>query len=289
MNRKEFLLSLGMARAAAPAIVAERPGPKVLLVVAHPDDEYFFAATVYRIAKELHGTVDQVVITNGEAGFRYSTLAESYYNAKLTDESAARARLPEIRRRETLAAGRVLGIRRHHFLNQRDARFTLDPEEAFRLWDTDAVTRWIAGLMDRERYEFVFGVLPTADTHGHHQSATLIALDAARRLAEIDRPVMLGADPAVAAQPLRDYKGLASRADTAPCSDAPVFRFSRAARFGFNNSLTYQIVVNWMIAEHKSQGLFQMQCNQLDEERFWLLGGNDHVEKTRGFFSAIRA
>jgi LmbE family N-acetylglucosaminyl deacetylase len=288
MNRKEFLLSLGVARA-APAAVAERRGPKVLLVVAHPDDEYFFAAVVYRIAKELRGTVDQVVITNGEAGFRYSTLAELYYNTKLTDESAARARLPEIRRRETLAAGRVLGIRRHHFLNQRDARFTLDPKEAFRLWDTDAVTRWIAALMERERYEFVFGVLPTADTHGHHQSATLIALDAARRLTEPDRPVVLGADPALAAQPLRDYKGLAGRADTAPCPEAPVFRFSRAARFGFNQSLTYQIVVNWMIAEHKSQGLFQMQCNQLDEERFWLFGANggEAVEKARRVFGAL--
>ena len=221
MNRKEFLFSLGVARAAASAVVSERPGPKVLLVVAHPDDEYFFAATVYRIAKELRGTVDQVVITNGEAGFRYSTLAEPYYNAKLTDEHAAQVRLPEIRRRETLAAGRVLGIRRHHFLNQRDARFTLDPEEAFRLWDTEAVTRWIAGLMERERYEFVFGVLPTADTHGHHQSATLIALDAAGRLSESDRPVLLGGDPAVSTQPLRDCKGLAGRADTAALSGHP--------------------------------------------------------------------
>jgi LmbE family N-acetylglucosaminyl deacetylase len=289
MNRKEFLLSLGMARA-VPAVVAERHGPKVLLVVAHPDDEYFFAATVYRIAKELQGIVDQVVITNGEAGFRYSTLAEPYYNAKLTDESAARARLPEIRRRETLAAGRVLGIRRHHFLNQRDARFTLDPEEAFRLWDSHIVTRWIAGLMERERYEFVFGVLPTADTHGHHQSATLIALDAARRLAEPDRPVVLGGDPAVASQPLRAYAGLAGRAETAPDPEAPVFRFSRTARFGFKQSLTYQIVVNWMIAEHKSQGLFQTQCNQLDEERFWLLGGNGGgaAEKARGLFGVIQ-
>ena len=49
---------------------------RILLVVAHPDDEYFFAATVYRIAVKLHGTVDELVTTNGEGGYRHSTLAE---------------------------------------------------------------------------------------------------------------------------------------------------------------------------------------------------------------------
>jgi hypothetical protein len=43
---------------------------RVLLVVAHPDDEYEVAGTVYRIIKEPFGTVDQVVITAGEAGYR---------------------------------------------------------------------------------------------------------------------------------------------------------------------------------------------------------------------------
>jgi LmbE family N-acetylglucosaminyl deacetylase len=264
--------------------------PKVLLVVAHPDDEYFFAATVYRIAKELHGTVDQVVITNGEAGYRYSSLAEQFYKASLTNESVGRTRLPEIRKRETLAAGKVLGIRRHHFLNERDAKFTLDPADALRLWNTEAATRWIAGLMERERYDFVFGILPTADTHGHHQAATIIALDAVRSLSREVRPIVLGADPAVANQPPRVYVALPGHPETAPCPDAPVFRFSRAARFGFNQSLTYQIVVNWMIAEHKSQGLFQTECNKLDEERFWLLGGGSEeaLAKTRELFRAIQ-
>jgi LmbE family N-acetylglucosaminyl deacetylase len=48
--------------AAAPASAGQ---PKVLLVVAHPDDEYTFAATVYRVAKELGGAVDEVIITDG--------------------------------------------------------------------------------------------------------------------------------------------------------------------------------------------------------------------------------
>ncbi len=279
LSRKQFLLSMGLATATPSAV---RGGPKVLLVVAHPDDEYFFAATVYRIAQDMGGVVDQVVITNGEAGYRYSTLAESYYKSSLTDEATGRARLPEIRRRETLAAGRVLGIRRHHFLNQRDSKFTLDAAEAFGTWNVEATTQWIHNLMARERYDFVFGILPTADTHGHHQAATRIALDAASRLPEQTRPVVLGAEPAISTQPVRDY----GRA----LPDTPVFRFNRAARLGLNGSLSYQIVVNWMIAEYKSQGLFQTECNKLDEERFWVLAGNaaGAGEKAAALFERVR-
>jgi hypothetical protein len=72
---------------------------------------------------------------------------------------------------------------------------------------------------------------------------------------------------------------------------APVFQFDRRAAFGFNRSLNYQIVVNWMIAEHKSQGLFQTDSNKDDFERYWLFraGGTDSLEKTRALFSALRS
>ena len=45
---------------------------KVLLVVAHPDDESECAAVLYWITHELGGTVDQAIITNGEAGYQHS-------------------------------------------------------------------------------------------------------------------------------------------------------------------------------------------------------------------------
>jgi LmbE family N-acetylglucosaminyl deacetylase len=294
MTRKDFLLTLGFTQivvgAAETRIAPASPGPRVLLVVAHPDDEYNFAATVYRISKELNGVVDQVVITNGEGGFRYSQLAEHFYNEDLTNEALGRARLPEIRKRETLAAGKVLGIRHHHFLNQKDSRFTLDPAEAFRVWNVEGVTREITGLIERERYDFVFTMLPTADTHGHHQAATLIAQKAAEHAAAAVRPVVLTADPALAAQPVRAFAALPGRPETEPLAGAQVFRFNRTARFGFNQSLSYQIIVNWMIAEHKSQGLFQSECNRLDEERFWLFAQNpaNALERTVKLFDQLR-
>src|ERR1700690_2473952 len=125
---RSFLILAAAALSSASLGGEERV--KVLAVVAHPDDEYAFAATTYRIARELGGTVDQVVISGGEAGYRYSVPAEQIYGVHLTDENIGRANLPEIRKQESFAAGHILGSRQHHFLDQKDAAFTLDTEQA---------------------------------------------------------------------------------------------------------------------------------------------------------------
>jgi N-acetylglucosamine malate deacetylase 2 len=131
---------------ASPREVARKP-VRVLLVVAHPDDEYEVAGTVYRISKELFGTVDQVIITDGEAGYRYSSLATAYYGVDLTNESVGRARLPGIRREEARRAARILGIRHQWFLNEKDDRFTLDAAEFLhRIWHEERILRVLRQL-----------------------------------------------------------------------------------------------------------------------------------------------
>ena len=90
MTRQEFLLAVPEALLAAP-LLAETRRPKLLIVAAHPDDEYAFAATTYRLTRELGWTADHVVITNGEAGYRYSALAEAIYGVDLTDEGHGRS------------------------------------------------------------------------------------------------------------------------------------------------------------------------------------------------------
>lgn len=52
------------------------------------------------------------------------------------------------------------------------------------------------------------------------------------------------------------------------------FQFDRDTRLGYQESLSYQIVVGWVIAEHKSQGLFQTRCRQDRFENFWLFTVN---------------
>ena len=75
--------------------LSRKDAPKALIVAAHPDDEYAFAATVCRITHELAGVVDQAVLTNGEGGYRYSQLAEAVYGEPLTVENVGRRPLAQ--------------------------------------------------------------------------------------------------------------------------------------------------------------------------------------------------
>jgi N-acetylglucosamine malate deacetylase 2 len=262
---KGFVILAAVAMSAAGIRSEERL--KVLAVVAHADDEYAFSATVYRIARELGGTVDQVVITNGEAGYRYSVLAEQIYGLRLTDEKVGRANLPEIRKQESLAAGRILGIRQHHFLDQKDAAFTLDAEDAARAWDKKAVRDSIAKLLREQGYSFVFTLLPASGTHGEHKAATLLALEAAESIPEEGRPVVFGIDAGASNEKTPEFSMLRGYAITQAGGDVHEFRRSQA--FGFRDALNYEIIANWVIAAYKSQGLFQMDAGRHDVERFW--------------------
>lgn len=191
--------------------------------MAHPDDEYAFAATAYRITHELSETVDQMVLTNGEGGYRYSQLAEAVYGEPLTVESVGRSALPAIRRDETIRAGRLLGLRHQWLLEQKDSSFNLDGSEAFRgLWDTERIERALVDLLKKERYELVLMMLPTTDTHGHHQVATLLALQAAKQLSEDARPAVVGARPALRGEAYQ-FQGRPDSPLTAVTSQAPAY------------------------------------------------------------------
>lgn len=267
-------------------------GPTVLLVVAHPDDEYYCAATIYRLTNELGGSVDQLIITNGEGGFRYSSLAERLYGASLCNEADGRATLPAIRKQEVARAGRILGIRRHYFLDQRDGRFTLDLEEPFHDgWDRTFIERQLDHRLAVGGYDFVLTLLPTLDTHGHHKAATLLALEAAMRLPEDRRPIVLGcAFRSSTDSGITSYSMLPHFPITRSRYVEPMFSFDRTARFGPRLVLDYSIVVHWMIAEHKSQGFFQTTYGQHDLEEFWYfaMNGVAGLRPARQFFDALQ-
>jgi len=293
-SRRRLLLMMPLAGAAASAMAeaarTDRPlpsdPPKVLLVVAHPDDEYYVAATVYRIASELGGTVDQVVITNGEAGFHYAQLAERFYGVSLTNERDGRAHLPAIRKEETRRAGRILGIRNHYFLDEQDNRFGLDAEEALsHVWNRARVVDSLTTRLEAESYDFVFVLLPREDTHGHHKAAAVLALEAVSRLSLERRPIVLGAEPAHSGEGPAEFRGLHSFPTTRTVSEAPAFSFDRTESFGQDGALRYDIVVNWVIAEHKSQGLFQNDYGRHDLERFWLF--DQHLADARARVQAL--
>ena len=290
ITRQAFLLALPEALLAK-SLAAETTRPKLLIVAAHPDDEYAFAATTYRLTRELGWAADHVVITNGEAGYRYSALAEAVYGVGLTGESQGRSRLPAIRRRETLAAGKVLGIRRHYFLDQRDSGFATDAAAApTSNWDRAAVLSFLTGLVHREHYDAIFTLLPTAETHGHHRAATLLALEAAADPARRSPPPAAG-EPTRAPPRRPPNSSAACPASRCPAPTASGLRFvfNRDASFGYRNALNYQIVVNWFIAEHKSQGLFQTDSGKHQLEQFWLFeaSGRDAERRAREFAARL--
>jgi LmbE family N-acetylglucosaminyl deacetylase len=258
------------------------PGIKALLVVAHPDDESECAAVLYRITHELGGTVDQVIVTNGEAGFQHAAPAQAYYQLPLTREDVGRKHLPRIRRQEVLRASQILGIRDTYFLEQKDNGFTVDVCEGLQVWDVQRVRTGLVHLMEREEYDLVFTLLPTEDTHGHHQTVAILVLQAVAEFAPEQQPAVLGVRSATAEERLPDrFDGIPGFPLTRTAAHEPVWRFDRRTSMLGHPALDYTIVVNWVIAEHKSQGMFQMEFGRRPFEYFWLFAISEPGGRSR--------
>jgi len=264
--------------------------PHVLIINAHPEDEISCSATIYKITHELKGIVDLALITNGEGGYKYSTLAEAYYNLELTDEKVGRENLPRIRKQEQMNAGKVLGIRKYFFMDQQDSKYTLDERNSLdTAWDVGIVMVTLQRLLMNEKYDYVFCLLPIPENHGHHKAATIIALQTVKNLPDENKPIVLGVAnsgrndsvPLVFHQ-LKDYT------ETAIDPAAPVFVLDRSAKFGYKDKLNYKIIVNWANAEHKSQGI--MPSDNDDFENFWYfeINGAKGIEKTRQLFEELK-
>jgi LmbE family N-acetylglucosaminyl deacetylase len=265
----------------------------VLVVTAHPDDEAMFAATMYRITHALGGTVDLALVTDGAGGYRFSTFAEPIYGLELTDESIARQYLPAIRKQELMAGGKIVGIRDYFFLDQPDQGKTENADSVMKyVWDTDEVAGRLDDILAEGDYDYVFTHLPIKPFHAHHKAATILALEAVRRMEPSERPIILGSfttggmdDVVKAFVELEGHPITRIRKTPGP------FTFDRGTRLGLDDRLNYTIVVNWLIAEHKSQGTMQMfMSSEPSTERFWLyeLNPSEAAAETEALFQRIR-
>lgn len=251
---------------------------KVAAILAHPDDESNVAATLYKLTHELKADVDIILITNGESGYKYSTLAEQIYHLALTDEKSARKYLPFIRKQEALNGGKILGIRNYYFLEEEDPGFTLDPLQVLTgKWNIALIKEKLKEIIKKNKYDFIFVMLPVESTHGHHKAATILALDVVSSLGD-DKPLILGALPSKQSQSPQEYLPLKGFPITTALAK-PIARVDRTQKFGYDQRLDYQIIVNWFIAEHKSQGALQKAMNQWDDENFYFFEINDPAKK----------
>lgn len=267
--------------------------PRILLVTAHPDDDVIFAATVWKTTKLLNGTVDLAVMTNGEGGYKYSTLGNYVYGLELDKEEVGREYLPGIRKKELMNGGDIVGIRNYFFFDKKDFYYTLDVEETLEKWETESVVTRLVDIMEEGEYDFIFLLLPFPEFHGHHKASAVLALEALDRLLKDERPIAFETfirrgpdDPGI------EFSELPGHPKT-KVMDGVTFEFDRNQPFGFNERLNYSIIANWVAAEHKSQGTMQltMQREVGAIEQYWYveMNGKEGIDKADTFFKAVNA
>ncbi len=267
-------------------------GPKILVVVAHPDDECSFAATLYKTSTHLNGAVDIAMITNGEGGFKYSTLAEAIYGRPLSDEEVGRMNLPAIRRNEFINGCKIMYVRDVYMFMEKDHRYTQDTNEILgkdaKVWNIERIQNGLHKMLVANNYDFVFVHMPVPTTHAHHKCATILALRAVQMLDAEKRPVIMASRGHTIGVEMDPFTGLDEFPITKLMEGKPHV-FDRTQPFGYKERLNYKIIVNWVIAEHKSQGTMQLAMHKGDQEWYYPFAvNNKHAhEKAAALFKRL--
>lgn len=291
---KPFLLPiLAMFLAVHPSTAqdtgADGDPPRVLLVTAHPDDDAIFSATVFKTTHLLDGTVDLAIMTNGEGGYRFSTLGNYIYDKELDREEVGRAWLPQIRKKELMAGGDIVGLRNYYFFDQLDEQFSLDPAVPLENWDVDYITMRLQEIIRKENYDFVFTMMPTEQTHAHHKVSAILALRAVEEMEPEERPLIVATSMLRSVDEEMPFEVLEDYPITRIDRSVEPFEFDRTQTFGHEDRMDYTIIANWVIAEHKSQGTMQALMNAGLLEQYWYYDLNpaDGEEKLREFFRRV--
>lgn len=265
--------------------------PKILLVTAHPDDDALFSATVFKTTHLLDGAVDLAIMTNGEGGYKYSTLGNFIYNRELDREEIGRAYLPGIRKRELMAGGKIVGLRNYFFFDQVDDQFSYDISKPLQSWNTDWIKERLHRILKEQQYDFVFTMTPSDSTHAHHKASAILALQAIQQLPEEERPVVLAADMIASTEDSVDYSELEGYPISKRMEGVSPLFFDRTQTFGHDNRLNYKIVANWVIAEHKSQGTMQllmaMKRGNVEVYLPYAVNSRESIAKAEAFFEAV--
>ncbi|WP_445666201.1 PIG-L family deacetylase [Fodinibius sp. AD559] len=263
--------------------------PKVLLVTAHPDDDALYAATVFKTTHLLDGIVDLAIMTNGEGGYKYSTLGNYIYNRELDREEVGRDYLPSIRKRELMAGGKIVGMRNYFFFDQVDDEYSKNIASPLEKWDTDWIKQRLEKILKEEQYDFVFTMMPSKETHGHHKASAILALQTIQELPEEERPLVFATTIVDSLGEKIDYSQLKGYPISKLMEGQQPMEFDRRQKFGFDNRLDYKIIGNWVIAEHKSQGTMQLLMGRGNVEQYWPYALNDREDlmKAKEFFEAV--
>lgn len=260
------------------ALISVGQGPRVLVVTAHPDDETGVSVTMFKITKELKGTVDMAVMTDGGGGFADSQLGAIYFGLNLTDSIVARTHLPMIRKQEIINAGKIMGVRNIYFMEQPDDFYSTDitPYISGKNWNIPYVESRMDKLLAERQYDFIITMLPHAGQHGHHKTSVMMALRAVQRFKGPNKPIIIAGNSGREGMKPTEFTMLEGFPETKIKVDAPKFTLNRAFRFAENDKLSYKIVADWVISEYKSQGAIQENgIHRTDFETYHYYDMND--------------
>ncbi|MBN1569931.1 MAG: PIG-L family deacetylase [Acidobacteria bacterium] len=173
-NRNVYLLPEDRGTAGTLAALKKLPVyARVLHIIAHPDDES--AATLTWLSRKFHAQTALFCLTRGEGG--QNILGNEKYEA-----------LGLVRTGEGLEACRYYGSELY-FGSNLDFGFSKNAEETLSKWGHDAALQELVEFIRRWRPTVIISRFQgdSADGHGHHQAAGILAREAFRAAGDPQR------------------------------------------------------------------------------------------------------
>ena len=151
-----------------------QPQRHILIVYPHPDDEAFsVAGTIAYYTKKMNTPVTYACLTLGEMGRNLGN-----------PPFATRESLPEIRRKELVAAAEAMGIQDLRMLGFRDKTVEFE--------DDEKMVKLVEGLIEELNPSLIFTFLPGFAVHPDHEATARAVVEAVRRMPKAARPEIYG-------------------------------------------------------------------------------------------------
>ncbi|HEY9570527.1 MAG TPA: bacillithiol biosynthesis deacetylase BshB2 [Metalysinibacillus sp.] len=147
---------------------------QILIVYPHPDDESFSVAGIAAMQASMGVPVTYACLTLGEMGRNLGN-----------PPFATRESLPEIRKKELIAACEAIGIQDLRMMGLRDKTVEFEDDEKMVGMITDLITELNPSM--------IFTFLPNYCVHPDHEATARAVVEAVRRMPKTERPTLLGA------------------------------------------------------------------------------------------------
>lgn len=149
-----------------------QPERHVLVVYPHPDDEAFSVGGTLRMYRNMGVPVTYACLTLGEMGRNLGN-----------PPFATRESLPEIRRKELIAACAAMGIEDLRMMGLRDKTIEFE--------DDEKMVQLVTDLIDELNPSLIFTFLPGFAVHPDHEATAKAVVEAVRRMDKEQRPRLL--------------------------------------------------------------------------------------------------